>query len=441
MREIHTGLFYTISSLVFLLAGCSHPRTSVAWPLKVSPDARYLVDQHGSPFFIHAETAWKLMNAQTRENMDLYLDNCVDNGFNTVFFVFRPFQGTSDAYGNLPFEDDDISSPYEAFWANVDSLVDKALKREMLLFGVMLWQKDDQNAVDGNRRNPLKYTREQCRKLGRFLGERYHPDKGRGNIIFVGGGDKRPGSDTAKYTAMAEALLEQNPNALITYHAYHPSSSCDQWGYPGWLSINGIYNYQPPHSPQWVWQEAHNNWREHGSEMPIMLYEGLYENESRRGYGGTPANIRKQHWWAITSGCTAGHAIGHRNIWTMNDWKAHLGDEARTDMKHLRNLMESLDWWKREPDVENVLLVGGLGPEENRATACMATDRSYAILFSPNQEDPVVDLTLIKGSKLGQWFNPRSGEIQEVDMALPESGIVTFSRPDTLEWVLVLKTR
>ena len=441
MQLLKTLLIFCSVAAAILIPSCSDSCSETTWPLKQSADKRYLVDQNDQPFFISAETAWKLMNALTTERMDDYLDNCVENGFNSVMFVFRPFQGTTDAYGNLPFEEDDITRPNEPFWANVDSLVVKARKRDMLLFGVMLWHKDDQNAEDGNRRNPLKYTVEQCRQLGHFLGSRYHPENGMDNLIFVGGGDKRPGPDAAKFEAMARAVLEENPEALITYHSYHPRSSCDEWGYPDWLGLNAVYNYQPPHSPEWFWQEARNNWKDHASEMPIMLYEGLYEHASRKGYHGTPANIRKQHWWAVTSGCTAGHAVDHFRIWRMENLEEQLEDEARTDMKHIRLLMESLEWWKREPDLDNQLLTGGLGRDERRATACIADDGSYAIIYSPNTEDPEVDLLKLNGPVEGKWYDPENGTYQELDLSLTSEALQIIPRPDTSDWVLILKTR
>ncbi len=416
-------------------------QTAISWPLKQSVNKRYLVDQQNKPFFINAETGWKIMNYQKKEEMESYLDNCKSNKINTVLFVFMPFQGEADAYGNKPFLDSDLSNPNEKYWQNVDQLVEKARKRDILLIGVMLWHKDDQNGKDGSRRNPLKYSIKGCEQLGEFLGKRYHPGQDRGNIIFAGGGDKNPGEDGKKYVAMAQSLLKQNPKAIITYHAYHPNSSADEWGNPDWLRLNGIYNYQPTHSPEWVWQEAFNNWKDHRDKMPIMLYEGLYENEARRGYEGTATNIRKQQWWAVTSGCTAGHAIGNRYLWTMQDWEAHLDDEARMDMKHINELMSDLDWWKREPDINNEFLVAGIGEVDVRATACIASDKSFAIVYSPNTEDPEVDLTLFDGPVTANWFNPRNGDTMSVQEDLSKEKAKTFARPDSKDWVLVVREK
>jgi hypothetical protein len=76
------------------------------------------------------------MNILTNQDMDVYLDHCKASGFNTVFFVFRPFQGVSDVAGNLPFIDDNITKANEVYWKRVDLLVRKA--------------------------GPLKYSVEQC---------------------------------------------------------------------------------------------------------------------------------------------------------------------------------------------------------------------------------------------------------------------------------------
>ena len=43
--------------------------------LSLSPNRRYLVDQHGQPFFYLADTGWELFHRLTREEAEQYLDN------------------------------------------------------------------------------------------------------------------------------------------------------------------------------------------------------------------------------------------------------------------------------------------------------------------------------------------------------------------------------
>jgi hypothetical protein len=39
------------------------PQPSFVYPLKVSINRRFLVDQHDQPFLIHGDTAWSLITA------------------------------------------------------------------------------------------------------------------------------------------------------------------------------------------------------------------------------------------------------------------------------------------------------------------------------------------------------------------------------------------
>ena len=56
----------------------------LAYPLQVSANRRYLVDQRGVPFLVHGDTAWSLTTALTREETRQYLADRRGKGFNSL---------------------------------------------------------------------------------------------------------------------------------------------------------------------------------------------------------------------------------------------------------------------------------------------------------------------------------------------------------------------
>ena len=54
------------------------------FPLRVSTDRRYLIDAIGAPFFIHADTAWRMPQRLTVAEARYYFDTRRAHGFNAV---------------------------------------------------------------------------------------------------------------------------------------------------------------------------------------------------------------------------------------------------------------------------------------------------------------------------------------------------------------------
>jgi hypothetical protein len=54
------------------------------FPLKVSANRRYLVDQNEKPFLLHGDTAWSLISALNEAEVERYLENRAAKGFNAL---------------------------------------------------------------------------------------------------------------------------------------------------------------------------------------------------------------------------------------------------------------------------------------------------------------------------------------------------------------------
>ncbi|MGA2077677.1 MAG: DUF4038 domain-containing protein [Terriglobia bacterium] len=125
---------------------------SPAYPLKVSPNGRYLVDQNNTPFLIVGDTPQGLMSRLSETQADAYFANRQAHGFNTVGWVdvacaghdfpagtegrtpdgIRPFTGFIP--GGTDYTHCDLTKPNEAYFDRLDHIIALAAKHGILPF-------------------------------------------------------------------------------------------------------------------------------------------------------------------------------------------------------------------------------------------------------------------------------------------------------------------
>ena len=186
--------------------------------------------------------------------------------------------------------------------------------------------------------------------------------------------------------------------------------------------------------------------------IPFFLLESAYENE----HGITEQGLRAQAYQAVLSGAS-GQIFGNNPIWHFNGpgvypapvtWRQALDSPGARSMTHLRQLMAALPWWLLEPDTEQVFLIGGLGPEDARAVAGRASDRSFALVYLPENRPITVDLGALAGPKVvARWYDPAGGRFLSVQGSpFPASGRRRLqpehdrNRSGFGDWALVLES-
>ena len=101
-------------------------------PIRISENGRYFVKADGTPFFWLGDTAWSIFNHPKPEDVDLYLNDRAAKGFTVIqAYVIRGLgerhpDGEISLVGATPFVDRDPARPNEAFFRNVDYVVNRA---------------------------------------------------------------------------------------------------------------------------------------------------------------------------------------------------------------------------------------------------------------------------------------------------------------------------
>jgi hypothetical protein len=429
-------------------------------PVTVSENHRYFVKADGTPFFWLGDTAWGIFSHPAPKDVDLYLDDRKAKGFTVIQGVIAlwDYRGRRNPDGELPFVDGDLGRINEAYYKNVDSVLEKVEARGMYMAVLPYWHKNAGDRLTENN-NP-----EKMQAYCKFLAQRY----ARHNVFWILGGDStaegEAGEKIRHITEMeAQGLIEGARLAdvkkiLISYHPTGRQSSSFWFQPAAWLDFN-------------VMQSGHfintSNFRMIAGDWsktpvkPTLDMEPGYENitdglvrDRTNAVRLSAADVRRSAYLAVFAGA-AGHSYGNGEVyefWSTNtvrklpgwgsglDWHQSLKLPGSGQMQFLRRLIESRPMLNRIPDQS--LIVGETGRRATeRIEATRADDGGYAFIFTATGKPFTVDVSKLSGPKLRcWWYDPRTGKSLYFGR-LPRSGLYTFKPPATGEgsdWVLVL---
>jgi len=413
----------------FLLAFGTVAYADPAYPLHLSANNRYLVDDSGTPFLINGDTPWSLFVKLTKTEADTYLEDRRQKGFNAVIanLIERGFGGPEDRDGDLPFAStDSLVGPNEAYFAHADWVIQKAAEKGMLMIltpAYLGYACGSQGWCQQMKNTSLA----DLRAYGAFLGNRY---KNYTNIIWLHGGD----TDASDYgvedrvNAIVEGIESVDSGKLATAHCNRQYSAIMCYDYP-WLDINTTYSDCTSSALR-----TRNDYQRN-PVIPFFFIEGTYEGE---GADGTC--LRSQAYWSVLGGST-GHFFGNNPIWLFDSgWQQALNSSGAQDMTRFRNLFASRPWYNLVPDyAANVVTTnrGSIG-STGYVAAASAPDGSGLVAYLPDRRSVAVDLTAIGGTSANAWwFNPRTGDATFIG-EFETTGSTAFDPPSSGDWVLVI---
>jgi hypothetical protein len=415
----------------------------VTYPIKVSPNGRYFVDQKGKPFFWLGDTAWPLFAQYSKEDAETYLANRSAKEFTVVQGVLAWGGGTGfeskapgpNFAGDKPWLNDDPATPNDAYFKHVDYLLEFAQQKRVVLAMLPTWGYyvcDVQAIHMGN-----------ARAYGRWLGTRYRSVP---NIVWVSGGDRIPTRYESVYRELALGLREGDGGAhLITYHPCGWRSSSQFFHQENWLDFNMIETWTE-------WYKVHPTVMSDcllTPVKPVVLGEGAYEDGPEYPLGPiTPLVARKQAWWTFLAG--GFHTYGQNQMWRMEPgWLSSLDTPGAFHMSVFKKVVTAREWWKLVAD-QSVFVNGpGSGPNLNAAARSVDGDWMLIYLAGKGSVSIHTDKIITSACCQATWFDPQTGEPADVGTfptgnlgsgTFPQWATQTFTPPSTSEdAVLILE--
>ena len=436
--------------------------TTTSFPLRIAENGRYLLDGGGRPFRINADAAWFASTHATLPQIDIYLADRKKKGFNTIVLMALTHLTPNNREGVAPFlKKNDFSTPNEPYFAFLDAIIDKAAAQGMAVLFAYTYL--GANGGDEGWWSALldeRNTLSVCHDWGVWLGNRY---KGRGNIIWLAGGDYAPpaGSEGERRTlSILKGIKASGAEQLFAAQWGPPDSlATDESAFAPFIDINTIYGYGP-HGNGATYDTARRAYEEVPAR-PVVLFEPNYEDE-RVGGTGLRQDVRRSQYWAVLGGATAGQNFGTKGIWNWQqpgwidwvwnrsaNWADRLDTPGSLDMKHLFSLFAALPWEDLRPS-GGLRRVGPVGPDDSREFIATATtpDSDWLVAYFPptgaGSQTAQLDMSIMSGPATARWFNPATGEYTAIDPSLPNAGLRLFSTPGnngtgTNDWVLVLE--
>jgi hypothetical protein len=427
-----------------------------AYPVKASPNNRYLVDQNDVPFMIVGDSPHSLIGRMSKSDAEFYMANRQRYGINTLWVELLCNDKTAcnaDATtfdGIAPFTTPgDISTPNPAYFQRVDDILNiAAAHRITLLLDVI--------ETAGWLATFKANGPEKAEAFGRYLGDRY---KTLLNIIWMYGNDFQTWADPdddAVVLAVAKGIRSADRYHIHTTELnYYTSGSLDDVRWEPFIELDGAYTYYPTYA-QLLTEYNRPNFR------PVFMEEASYEFEHNANTdGGSTSNLRRQEYWTMLSGAT-GQLYGSKYTWKLPtgwffSWRSHLDTPGVMQLSYMKNLFVSRKWYDLIPDQIHTVVTDGYGTPaslrsgsvtaDTYATAARTPDGTLIIAYMPTIRTIAVDMSKLSGSTAARWYDPTACEYIDVSGSpFANTGTRQFTPPGKNhdgdgDWLLVLEVR
>jgi Protein of unknown function (DUF4038)/Putative collagen-binding domain of a collagenase len=450
----------------------------VTFPLRVSPNGRYLVGQDGVPFRLNCEAAWFLSTQARPEDVADYLDDRRARGFTALIvmaivhqdgYVSASLNMPPGCLANAPNHLVSGEGPFrtpghfatmnDAYWVHVDHIVRAAAERGMvvLLAYVYLGYQGGDQGWWAEVNQPWN-GEEVLYGYGRALATRYAADP---NIIWYTCGDYSPppgSTGSRRVRASIDGIRSVLPDALFAAELAAPDElTIDNPDYAD-LDIDSFYGWGPG-GDHTVYETANRAWAGVPAR-PAFVGEPPYEGIPDVGSTGDHVDIRRIGYYAVLGGGTAGQSVGSSGILNVlpaalpgfADFRTAFGSPGTIDTQHQFALYGSLPWWELVPSgtapgfFGTDLVASGQRPALEHIAAAGTADRGWLLAYVPPGAGPRtfgIDMSALRAPARARWFNPATGGYVDIAAALPNEGVREFGTPGdngtgTFDWVLVL---
>jgi len=465
---------YSFTVCAFDAAGNESPATNpasattlviagVTFPLKLSANGRYLVDQNNVPFLMSGDSPQGLivrLPLTGSASSESYFADREAQGFNTVWVNILSRDdngGTSNGYtfdGIAPFTvQDDLSKPNLVYFQRAHDMIAQAAQHHIL---VILDPAETIDHLGVLRSNGV--TKDY--NYGVFVANYF---KDLPNIIWMSGNDYAYNTSDDQYVmAVAQGIkATDNPSRLQSVELYPtPVGSLSDPSWTSLINLDFAYTYAPAYAQ--VLTEYNRALNTSNGTMPTIMVESYYDYEQLppiNNYAQPNSTYRNQEYWTALSGA-AGQVYG--NYYTVrfpSGWNApgNLDTPAVTQLGYLNGLLSGFHWYDLVPDQDGTFLTGGQGEyigyiihnadgslkQNDYITAALTPDGKTGLMYLPTPRTITVNMSKLSDQVTARWFDPTTNSFAPIGI-YANTGSRQFTPPSTAhadgakDWVLVL---
>lgn len=424
--------------------------------LTINPRKRGFL-RDGAPFFWLGDTAWLLFQKLDGDQIDGYLANRALKGFTVIQATLVHKPGYASPDGARALIDDDFARPDAGspYWDHVERAIRRAGELGLVMALLPCW---GNFAAEGalNPENAPVYGEFLAKRLGKY-----------DNVLWLLGGDVRGSAAPETFEALARTLKRLNPDRLVGFHPFGRCSSSQWFAGADWLDFHMFQSGHRDRSQrrlnawddnevsdeEWMGEENYRYVLRDlaRDDKPTLDGEPSYEeiphglHDPSKAYW-TDREVRRYAWWSLLAGA-AGFTYGHNAIMQFWDgvgqpsfgarqhWDVALHSPGSLQMRHLRRLMEAIDWQAGRNAQE--YLADDTGTEDAR-NLCFAAPRAL-VVYSYTSAPFALRMEALPFSPAAFWYSPKLGGIS----AFPAPPDGRFAPPADREearedWALLL---
>lgn len=366
---------------------------SAPGPFPLGIAGRYLQTPSGQPFFILGDTPWMAPNQLTNAQVDTYLNARVAQGFTAILIEAPGWKFTNNTpdynsvdgfapFATTSFTTCTFESLVNGYWLHVDYIVNAALARGLLVlmapaylgFGGGVGTSADEGCnVQLNAASAAN-----LQAYGATLAARYTQP----NIMWVNGGDFNASPVSQCWNVML-GMRSVRGGDLITYHGSRTTEGFTVAGAQPGFNINSTYCSSDGTDAYSLALTAY------GRGQAFIQLENGYE-----GSASLTEVLRSMYGAYLSGAC--GAMFGNIPIWGFGEPNfnggagpaaslASLNSTGAGYMTILKTFMTSFKWWLLVPNTGTGLVNSpGLGSGTGRIVPALASDGSFALIYSPS---------------------------------------------------------
>ena len=392
-----------------------------AYPIKVSDNGRYFVDQEGKPVFWLGTTQWQLFREYKIEDARTILEKTADKGF---AFAQVMLMGVGDGtkpnvYGQKPWINDDPLTPNEVYFQNVDAVVQIARENSVVI-SMTLYHQRYRKCI----------TVENGRTWAKWLAQRY---KNVPNIVW----SMTPEAKKEFVPVLRElaAGLHEGDGGyhLITFKPDPAPYSSSFIHEESWLDFNSMQTWK---TVELIYPMVTHDYNLKPVK-PVLMAEGAYEQGSEYGFDVSPLWIRRQAYCSYLAG--AHHTYGHNDSWrVLSTWNQALDAPGAVQLGILKKIFLDLsEWWYLVPD-QSIFATGGQTQGQIVNLAARHKDGKWVIVYLGSRASFSINMDKIVTAKVdARWIDLKTGNSTAAGSFL-NTGTQSLTTPDGWEDAILI---
>jgi hypothetical protein len=415
------------------------------YPVRVSENGRYFVDQNNRPVFWLGTTQWQLFLDNTLEDARLIIERTKRHGF---AFIQVMLAGAGDGrwpnvYGAKPWLDDNALTPNPAYFQHVDAVIEIAREKNVNISLTMYHQRWRKIITEQNARSWARWIAEHYRDTPNIVWsmtpearEEFVP------LIRELGAGLREG-DGGRHPITFKPDPAPHPYGFLHAEDWLDFTSMQTWGFLELIypMISHDYNLTPV--------------------KPVLMAEGAYEAPGgfpfdkpteghfgepwtypdwRNDYGFdvTPLWVRRQAYYSYLLG---GHyTYGHNYSWrVLPGWREALDAPGAVQMGLLKQIFQQREeWWHLVSD-NTILTAGGQTQGAVLNLAARHKEGRWIMIYLAKTASVVVDISKVAGADraFAFWIDPRTAESLPIG-EFPTNSVERFTIPQRWEDAILI---